>query len=44
MVLNTEGHIFPRFDIPSLMSTGWKRKPRGPDGKLIAEKEKDSKE
>ena len=36
VVLNTEGHIFPRFDIPPLMSTGWKRKPRDAEGKIIA--------
>ncbi|KAH7358838.1 endoplasmic reticulum mannosyl-oligosaccharide 1,2-alpha-mannosidase [Plectosphaerella cucumerina] len=41
VVLNTEGHIFPRFDIPPLMSTGWKRKPRGPDGKIIVETPKE---
>ncbi|GJN73287.1 mannosyl-oligosaccharide alpha-1,2-mannosidase [Purpureocillium lilacinum] len=35
MVLNTEAHPLPRFDMGGLFSTGWKRKPRGPDGKII---------
>lgn len=40
-MLNTEGHIFPRFDIPPLMSTGWKRKPRDAEGKIIGDEEKE---
>ncbi|UNI21173.1 Mannosyl-oligosaccharide 1,2-alpha-mannosidase [Purpureocillium takamizusanense] len=35
VVLNTEAHPLPRFDMGGLFSTGWKRKPRGPDGKVI---------
>jgi endoplasmic reticulum Man9GlcNAc2 1,2-alpha-mannosidase len=35
VVINTEAHPFPRFELGSLFSTGWKRKPRGPDGKLL---------
>lgn len=29
IVLNTEAHPFPRFDMGPLFSTGWKRKPPG---------------
>jgi endoplasmic reticulum Man9GlcNAc2 1,2-alpha-mannosidase len=35
IVFNTEGHPFPRFDMGQLFYTGWKRKPRDADGKLI---------
>ncbi|CAK7239725.1 MAG: mannosyl-oligosaccharide alpha-1,2-mannosidase [Sporothrix thermara] len=29
IVINTEAHPFPRFDMGQLFSTGWKRKPAG---------------
>ncbi|CAK7234187.1 mannosyl-oligosaccharide alpha-1,2-mannosidase [Sporothrix curviconia] len=29
VVINTEAHPFPRFDMGQLFSTGWKRKPAG---------------
>ncbi|KEY74110.1 hypothetical protein S7711_05360 [Stachybotrys chartarum IBT 7711] len=29
VVINTEGHPLPRFDMGRLFSTGWQRKPRG---------------
>ena len=35
IVLNTEAHAFPRFQMSKLFETNWERKPRGPDGKLI---------
>ncbi|KAH8676749.1 glycoside hydrolase [Tricladium varicosporioides] len=35
VVINTEAHIFPRFKLGKLFKTGWKRKPRGPDGKIL---------
>jgi len=35
IVLNTEAHPFPRFDMGPLFSTGWKRKPRDKDGKIV---------
>ncbi|KAI1214038.1 glycoside hydrolase family 47 protein [Annulohypoxylon truncatum] len=35
IVINTEAHPFPRFDMGQLFSTGWKRKPRDSDGKII---------
>jgi len=38
IVINTEAHPFPRFQLGKLFSTGWKRKPRGPDGKIIEPK------
>lgn len=37
IVINTEAHPFPRFNLGPLFSTGWKRKPRGPDGKILPE-------
>lgn len=36
VVINTEGHPLPRFDMGKLFSTGWKRKPRDANGKIIA--------
>ncbi|KAI0012892.1 glycoside hydrolase family 47 protein [Xylariaceae sp. FL0662B] len=35
IVINTEAHPFPRFDMGQLFSTGWKRKPRDSNGKII---------
>jgi mannosyl-oligosaccharide alpha-1,2-mannosidase len=35
IVLNTEAHPFPTFDMGQLFSTGWKRKPRDKDGNLV---------
>lgn len=35
VVINTEAHPFPRFKLGPLFSTGWKRKPRGKDGKIL---------
>jgi endoplasmic reticulum Man9GlcNAc2 1,2-alpha-mannosidase len=35
IVINTEAHPLPRFDMGSLFSTGWKRKPRDENGKII---------
>ncbi|KAI1336413.1 glycoside hydrolase family 47 protein [Xylariaceae sp. FL0016] len=35
VVINTEAHPFPRFDMGQLFSTGWKRKPRDSQGKII---------
>lgn len=35
IVLNTEAHPLPRFDMGPLFSTGWSRKPRDADGKII---------
>ncbi|KAI1079417.1 glycoside hydrolase family 47 protein [Whalleya microplaca] len=35
VVINTEAHAFPRFDMGQLFSTGWKRKPRDANGKII---------
>ncbi|KAM3066857.1 mannosyl-oligosaccharide alpha-1,2-mannosidase [Clarireedia jacksonii] len=37
IVINTEAHPFPRFQLGPLFSTGWKRKPRGADGKILPE-------
>lgn len=35
VVFNTEAHAFPRFELGKLFKTGWTRKPRGPDAKVI---------
>ncbi|KAL2180357.1 glycoside hydrolase family 47 protein [Thermothelomyces heterothallicus CBS 202.75] len=35
IVLNTEAHPFPRFDMGPLFSTGWQRKPRDKEGRII---------
>ncbi|KAL2154847.1 hypothetical protein VTH82DRAFT_3523 [Thermothelomyces myriococcoides] len=35
IVLNTEAHPLPRFDMGPLFWTGWQRKPRDKDGKII---------
>ncbi|CAJ0546014.1 Ff.00g094870.m01.CDS01 [Fusarium sp. VM40] len=35
VVFNTEGHPMPRFDMGQLFSTGWQRKPRDANGKII---------
>ncbi|KAK6865764.1 glycosyl hydrolase family 47 [Apiospora arundinis] len=35
IVINTEAHMFPRFQMSPLFSTGWERKPRDKDGKII---------
>lgn len=40
IVINTEAHIFPRFELGKLFSTGWKRKPRDPEGRIIQEVKK----
>ncbi|KAL8674692.1 MAG: hypothetical protein Q9168_000924 [Polycauliona sp. 1 TL-2023] len=34
IVINTEAHIFPRFEFTRGLKTGWERKPRGKDGKI----------
>jgi mannosyl-oligosaccharide alpha-1,2-mannosidase len=38
IVLNTEAHPFPRFDMGPLFSTGWTRKPRDAEGKVAETK------
>jgi hypothetical protein len=44
IVLNTEAHVFPRFD-PSKkrFSTGWTRIPRDKEGNLVAAEKKEEK-
>ncbi|KAF1982321.1 glycoside hydrolase family 47 protein [Aulographum hederae CBS 113979] len=36
IVLNTEAHPFPRFELGKLFSTGWRRKPRDENGNILA--------
>lgn len=43
IVINTEAHPFPRFKLGPLFETGWKRKPRGPDGKILPDPPKEEK-
>lgn len=38
IVLNTEAHIFPRFELARGLKTGWKRKPRDSEGRIVDEK------
>lgn len=40
IVINTEAHIFPRFKLVRGLKTGWDRKPRDKDGKIVEEKGK----
>lgn len=40
IVINTEAHIFPRFELGKLFSTGWKRTPRDAKGHIIQEVKK----
>lgn len=35
IVLNTEAHPFPRFDMGDYFKTGWQRKARDANGKII---------
>lgn len=42
IVLNTEAHPFPRFELGKLFSTGWQRKPRDANGNMIAEPPKET--
>lgn len=35
IVLNTEAHPFPRFEMGKLFETGWKRKARDADGNML---------
>ncbi|KKY34524.1 putative endoplasmic reticulum mannosyl-oligosaccharidealpha-mannosidase [Diaporthe ampelina] len=39
IVINTEAHPLPRFDMGPLFSTGWKRKPRDSDGHILETRE-----
>ncbi|KAL8695482.1 MAG: hypothetical protein Q9218_000060 [Villophora microphyllina] len=39
IVLNTEGHVFPRFKLMRGLKTGWERKPRDKNGRIIEEKQ-----
>ncbi|KAH8737117.1 glycoside hydrolase family 47 protein [Ilyonectria robusta] len=38
MVLNTEAHPLPRFDMGDYFKTGWERKPRDENGVMIGKK------
>lgn len=38
MVLNTEAHPLPRFEMGDYFKTGWERKPRDENGVMIGKK------
>ncbi|KAL8773119.1 MAG: hypothetical protein Q9209_001795 [Squamulea sp. 1 TL-2023] len=40
IVINTEAHIFPRFKLIRGLKTGWERKARDKDGKIVKVEEK----
>ncbi|KAK0895989.1 mannosyl-oligosaccharide alpha-1,2-mannosidase [Friedmanniomyces endolithicus] len=40
VVFNTEAHPFPRFQLGKLFKTGWERKARDAEGKLVQETQK----
>ncbi|KAI5466327.1 family 47 glycoside hydrolase [Mariannaea sp. PMI_226] len=44
IVLNTEAHPLPRFDMGPLFSTGWQRKPRDVNGEIIGKEKDDAEE
>lgn len=35
IVINTEAHIFPRFKLQRGLATGWERKPRDKEGRMV---------
>ena len=37
VVFNTEAHVFPRFQLGKLFTTGWERKRRDADGHTLPE-------
>lgn len=41
IVINTEAHILPRFELTRGLKTGWKRKPRDSAGNFIQNKERE---
>ena len=38
IVINTEAHIFPRFDMGPLFKTGWQRKPKEKKAPIVNER------
>ena len=38
IVINTEAHVFPRFELKRGLKTGWERKPRDADGRIVQPK------
>ncbi|KAL8747435.1 MAG: hypothetical protein Q9190_000696 [Brigantiaea leucoxantha] len=40
IVINTEAHIFPRSKLVRGLTTGWKRKPRDKDGRIVDDNKK----
>ncbi|KAL8843578.1 MAG: hypothetical protein Q9170_000082 [Blastenia crenularia] len=41
VVFNTEAHIFPRFELIRGLKTGWERKPRDKEGRIVEGKKAD---
>ncbi|KAI9670350.1 MAG: mannosyl-oligosaccharide alpha-1,2-mannosidase [Caeruleum heppii] len=44
VVINTEAHFFPRFELGKLFSTGWQRRPRDSQGKIVPQPEEHKRE
>lgn len=42
IVINTEAHILPRFKLTRGLKTGWKRKPRDEQGKIVKDEKSSS--
>ena len=38
IVINTEAHILPRFELSNILKTGWRRKPRDSEGRIVKAK------
>lgn len=42
IVINTEAHILPRFELTRGLTTGWKRKPRDSQGNIIQDEKREN--
>jgi len=40
IVINTEAHIFPRFELQRGLQTGWTRRPRDKEGRMVGKESK----
>lgn len=43
VVFNTEAHVFPKFQLGKLFSTGWERRARDANGNILPEKKQEDK-
>ena len=44
VVINTEAHIFPRFGLQRGLKTGWERKRRNAEGRIVEDEKEDEEE